>query len=79
MKGTWAAAVFAATFTIYEGPKASDGRVEAATDRGPIIELIVRCPRGTAIITYSKMERLFCDPRLVCDPSRDVIVRRACG
>ena len=73
------AAALTGIITIYSGPNVADPRIEAATDRGPIIEFIVRCPRGTAIISYSKMERLFCDPRLKCDEDKEVVMRRSCG
>ncbi|CAN0447131.1 unnamed protein product [Phaeothamnion confervicola] len=72
-------AVATGVVTIYSGPNAPDPRIEASTDRGPIIEFIVRCPAGTAIISYSKMEGLFCDPRLVCEKNKDVVIRRSCG
>ena len=78
MLATLASAV-TGIITIYSGPNAPDARIEATTDRGPIIELIVRCPKGTAIISYSKMERLFCDPRLVCGADKDAVIRRSCG
>ena len=42
-------------------------RIEAMTDRGPIVEIIVQCPAGTGIMTYSRMEKRFC-PR-GCDRS----------
>ena len=74
-----AAAVLAAIFTIYPGPNAEQDGIEAITDRGPIAELIVRCPQGAAIITYSKLERRYCDPQLRCDDSREVVVSRACA
>ena len=54
-------------------------RIEAAVDRGPIIELIVRCPAGTAIVTYSKLERTFCGPRGGCAGDRGAVIRRSCG
>jgi hypothetical protein len=54
-------------------------RIEASIDRGPIAELIVRCPKGTAIISYSKVERLFCTPRHVCDRDLDRVVAKSCG
>ena len=68
----------AATFTIYPGSRAPDAHIEAYIDRGPIVELIVRCPVGTAIISYSKMERRYCGPDLVCDRSMATVVRRTC-
>jgi hypothetical protein len=43
-----------------------DSVVEAAIDRGPIYELVVRCNPGTAIISYSKVEKLFCTPKRGC-------------
>ena len=54
-------------------------RIEATTDRGPIVEMIVRCPKGTAIISYSKIERLYCSPKQSCNRSLGTIVARACG
>lgn len=53
--------------------------IETVTDKGPILEMIVRCKAGTAIISYSKIERLFCDPRLSCGRDPGVVARRACG
>lgn len=73
-----ALAVMAATFNIYPGAKAPNPAIEAMVDRGPIVELIVRCPAGTAIISYSKMERLYCGPDLVCGRSMTTVVRRVC-
>jgi len=67
-------------FTIYPGPALEDAaQVEAITDRGPILELIVRCETGSAIISYSKLEGLYCDPRLACEEDRDSVIRRTCG
>jgi hypothetical protein len=54
-------------------------RVEAATDRGPIVEMIVRCPKGTAIISYSKIERLYCSPKHTCNRSLGVVLAKSCG
>ena len=79
MSAKFAFVVLAGTFTVYTGRNTAVPEIEAITDRGPILEMIVRCPRGTAMITYSKLERLFCDPRLRCDQDRARIVRSACG
>lgn len=54
-------------------------QIEAVTDKGPILEMIVRCRAGTAIISYSKIERVYCDPRLSCNRDRNLVARRACG
>jgi hypothetical protein len=55
------------------------GRVEVTVDRGPIVELIVRCPSGTAIISYSKIERLYCGPKHRCNRQINRVVTEACG
>jgi hypothetical protein len=54
-------------------------RVEAAIDRGPIVEIIVRCSPGTAILSYSKVERLYCTPKHQCDRSMAITTARSCG
>ena len=57
---------------------ASHPRVEAAVDKGLVVELIVRCPAGTAIVSYSKPERLFCGPHGGCTPSLGTAVSAVC-
>ncbi len=74
-----AAVLLTANFTVYSGPDSPDERIEAIIDRGPIQELIVRCQRGTAIISYSKMDRRYCDPRLACDTDKERVIERTCG
>ena len=54
-------------------------RVEMTTDLGPIVEIVVRCRRGTAIISYSKVERLFCSPKHKCERALAPIIARSCG
>jgi hypothetical protein len=89
MSGVVALTLVAANFTAYpsygdQGIATPRGveqypRIEASIDRGPIAELIVRCPKGTAIISYSKVERLFCSPRHVCDRDLGRVVAKPCG
>lgn len=67
------------TFTIYPGPNSPDDRVEAITQRGPIYELIVKCDEGSAILSYSPAERLYCTPGHVCGPDRSAIIARSCA
>ena len=70
----------AAGLTDYPGFSRPHAQVEAIIDRGPIQELIVKCgAEGTAIISYSKLDRRFCTPRLQCDPSLRAVVARTCG
>jgi hypothetical protein len=40
--------------------------VQAYTDKGPIVEMIVRCPEGSGIMSYSKIERLYCSAKHTC-------------
>jgi hypothetical protein len=79
----------AANFTAYPSfgdkgiatPRKAErnARVEATIDRGPIVELIVRCPSGTAIISYSKVEKLYCGPKHTCNRQITRVVNDACG
>ncbi len=71
--------VLSANFTYYPGFNDRTATIEAYTDKGPIYELIVRCPGGTAIISYSKAEALYCAPDGVCMRSLKRVVTRACG
>ena len=83
------APLLAASITAYPGfgdrgivtPRAaqSQPRIEATVNHGPIVELIVKCPSGTAIITYSKIERLYCSPMHQCVRGIGLAVRNACG
>ncbi|MFN0218623.1 MAG: hypothetical protein ACKVP4_07405 [Hyphomicrobium sp.] len=53
--------------------------VEAWTDRGPILELIIRCPVGTGIISYSKIENIYCSSKHGCFPRMQSAVSETCG
>jgi hypothetical protein len=54
-------------------------RVEAVTDLGPVQELIVKCPAaGTAIISYSKIDKMFCGAGNQCSVSLPIMVRKVC-
>lgn len=82
------ASLIATTLTTYPGygdrsigePRAAvqHPRVEAVIDRGPIAELVVRCRAGTAIVSYSKVEKLYCGPGGACAASLGAVVARAC-
>lgn len=65
-------------FIHYPPVRATPPRIEVVTDRGPILELVVRCPAGTAIITYSKIERVFCGPKGGCSADRNDVIGRVC-
>ena len=71
--------LIAASFTFYPGSNYPDQRIEAIIQKGPIYELIVRCGSGSAIISFSPIEELYCSPKGYCDPQIDVIIDRTCG
>ncbi|MGF1651133.1 MAG: hypothetical protein ACFCUN_11860 [Hyphomicrobiaceae bacterium] len=78
MKALMIVAALTGGFTAYPGFNAKNATIEAYTDRGPIYEIIVRCPVGTAIISYSKSERLYCGPTGRCRSSLQSTVQEAC-
>ena len=69
----------AAIFSDYPAFLKKGGVVEAYTDRGPIVEMIVRCPTGTGIISYSKVEQLFCSSKMHCFGRLQPAVAETCG
>lgn len=69
---------FGDSLTGVRGPMPGRVRIEAAIDKGPIIELIVRCPVGTGILSYSKLERLYCSSKQTCDARIAVAISDTC-
>jgi hypothetical protein len=65
-------------FTLYPAFRGDRGAIEAATDKGLIVELIVRCEQGSGILTYSKVEDLYCGPKHRCTSSRKRAIERLC-
>jgi hypothetical protein len=57
---------------------ADRARVEAVTDLGPVQELIVMCNTGTAIVSYSKIDKVFCGAGNQCNISLPIMVRKVC-
>ena len=55
------------------------GVIEAFTDRGPIVEMIVRCPIGTGIMSYSKLEQLYCSSKMKCTAHFQAAVSDTCS
>lgn len=72
-------AALAAIFSDYPAFVKRHAPIEAYTDRGPIVELIVRCHRGTGIMSYSKIERLYCSSKLTCHPYFETALDDTCG
>jgi hypothetical protein len=69
----------AAIFSDYPAFLKKGGPIQAYTDRGPIVEMIVRCPAGTGIISYSKIERLYCSSKMHCYERLTLAVAETCG
>ena len=88
MFSVFSLALLTADFTAYPSfgdrgiatPRKAErnARIEATIDRGPIVELIVRCPSGTAIISYSKVEKLYCSPKKSCTRQIGRVISDAC-
>ena len=54
--------------------------VVAIVDRGLVSEVIVRCAKGeSAIVSFSKTEKVFCAPNGGCSDALRPIAARACG
>lgn len=54
------------------------GRVELAHDKGLIVEMVVRCRRGAGIVTFSRVEGLYCGPDHRCATSFRQAADRLC-
>lgn len=83
MQSLYALAVITG-FSLYpafgdRGDPPVDPRLEAAIDKGVVYELIVKCDDGSAILSYSKVERLFCTPYHGCTSSFRAAMARACN
>jgi hypothetical protein len=67
-------------FIEYHQPTRRGPAVTMISDRGPIQELTITCGgKRFGIVSYSKSEKLFCDPRLKCDRSFQIVYERTCG
>ncbi len=54
-------------------------RVEMVIDRGPIYELVTACGGGgTAIVSYAKLERLYCTPQQACAAELARVIAKSC-
>lgn len=53
-------------------------RIESTVDRGVFVDLIVTCSGGTAILSYSKVERIFCSSRGQCSPRMESAIEDSC-
>lgn len=72
-----------ADFTQYPGFRDKDALIEMTTDKGLIVEYVLRCNRKgraqSGIMTYSKVERLFCSSKNRCTPNAITAAEDTCG
>ena len=71
-------------FNLYPGFDDRDTLVEMTSDKGLIIEIVLRCERQgnkvkAGIITYSKVEGLFCSSKMLCTRDGDRAADDTCG
>lgn len=74
----------AGDFRLYPGFVNRDAIVEMTTDKGLIVEIVLRCRRTSSgvvagIVTYSKLEGLFCSSKMKCTRSAARAARETCG
>ncbi len=78
-------AVQASDFSLYPGFRDRDSFVEMTTDKGLIVEIVLRCSRTAkgqvtaGIMTYSKVERLYCSSRNRCTRDPIIAADDTCG
>lgn len=74
-------AASAATTNIYSdypGLLHPRSMVQAYLDKGPIVEIVVRCPVGSGILSYSKLEKLYCSSKHDCFRSLESATHDTC-
>ena len=72
------AATAASGYIYYPEFIDTKAKVEAVSDLGPVLEVVVKCKTGSAIMSYSKLERTFCTPQWVCYQDLDTAIARSC-
>lgn len=78
LTGAFATWALVSVFSDYPAFLKRGGVIEAYTDRGTIVEMIVRCPVGTGILAYSKVEQLYCSSKHKCSPALRAAVDDTC-
>ena len=78
MLGAFFAVAATTSFTVYPAFLERHAVIEAVTDKGLVLELIVRCPDGTGIISFDKTLEVYCAADLTCSHSIRSAVRRTC-
>lgn len=80
--------VIAATtsnFISYPGFNHPENIIEMTTDKGLILEIVLRCGRNSngqissGVMSYSKIERLYCSSRNNCYSNAKKAAEETCG
>jgi hypothetical protein len=66
-------------FNDYPGFLNRDATVESIINHGPIDELVIKCAKGWAIVSYSKVDKTYCSPKHACSHDLPLTIRRSCG
>jgi hypothetical protein len=71
-------------FNLYPGFYDSDAFVEMTSDKGLIVEIVLRCERKgntikAGIMTYSKVEKLYCSSKMRCTADAEKAADDTCG
>lgn len=65
-------------FTLYPGLVEPKFDIQAVTNKGPVLELIIACHPGEGIISYSKPDRAYCVPDATCFSALKPAMRHLC-
>ena len=71
-------------FNLYPGFTDRDAFIEMTSDKGLIVEIVLRCSREgnkvkAGIMTYSKVEDLFCSSKMYCTRDAEKAADDTCG
>lgn len=74
----------AGDFNLYPGFRDRDAFVEMTSDKGLIVEIVLRCEREgnkvkAGIMTYSKVENLYCSSKMRCTRDAEEAADDTCG
>ncbi|MEE9375147.1 MAG: hypothetical protein V3V04_02300 [Rhizobiaceae bacterium] len=74
----------AGNFSLYPGFNDRNAFVEMTTDKGLIVEIVLRCKREgnkvtAGIMTYSKIDRMFCSSKMRCTKDAVKAADDTCG
>ena len=71
-------ALLASTFTAYQAFVQPGATVETLIDKGLLVEMIIKCPDGAGIITFSKVDKRYCTPDFTCHRKIGPAIEQLC-